>query len=133
MNVTQVLYIGRLSVYCVYMYNNIKALDSITIHPPTHTLSHTQHTHTLQLQFSLAIIHAIHSLYIDCNFPKWMHYTLIGYAFSFICLFTNFYIQTYIKKGRRKRGRREEQPSKAREALANGSAAVNGVEGKKEQ
>lgn len=94
-------------------------------------------THLQLLQFSLAIIHAVHSLYIDCNFPKWMHYTLIGYAFSFICLFTNFYIQTYIKKGGRKRGRREEQPlresSKAAEALANGSVAVNGVEGKKEQ
>jgi hypothetical protein len=64
-----------------------------------------------------------------------MHYTLIGYAFSFICLFTNFYIQTYIKKGGRKRVRREreEHPSEAREALANGSAAVNGVEGKKKQ
>ena len=116
------------------MYN-IKALDSNHMHtsfPPS--LHHTHSLiHTLQLQFSLAIIHAIHSLYIDCNFPKWMHYTLIGYAFSFICLFTNFYIQTYIKKGGRKRGRREEQPSKAREALANGSATVNGVEGKKEQ
>ena len=60
------------------------------------SLSHTQ------LQFSLAIIHALHSLYIDCNFPKWMHYTLIGYAISFIILFTNFYMQTYIKKGRRR-------------------------------
>ena len=58
-------------------------------------------TCTLQLQFSLAIIHALHSLYIDCNFPKWMHYTLIGYAISFILLFTNFYMQTYIKKSRR--------------------------------
>ena len=55
-----------------------------------------------QLQFTLAIIHAIHSLYIDCNFPKWMHYTLIGYAISFIILFTNFYIQTYLKKGKKR-------------------------------
>ncbi|XP_064400012.1 very long chain fatty acid elongase 4-like [Halichondria panicea] len=58
-------------------------------------------THLQLLQFSLAIMHAIHSLYIDCNFPKWMHYTLIGYAISFIILFTNFYIQTYIKKGKK--------------------------------
>lgn len=55
----------------------------------------------LQLQFSLAIIHAVHSLYIDCNFPKWMHYTLIGYAISFIILFTNFYIHTYVKRGKK--------------------------------
>ena len=57
---------------------------------------------SFQLQFSLAIIHAIHSLYIDCNFPKWMHYTLIGYATSFIILFTNFYVKTYIKHRDRK-------------------------------
>ena len=110
------------------MSNHPSNPTPLSTHTHTHTRTHTCH---LQLQFSLAIIHAIHSLYIDCNFPKWMHYTLIGYAFSFICLFTNFYIQTYIKKGGRKR---REQPSKAvGEALANGSAVVNGMEGKKDQ
>lgn len=43
----------------------------------------------------------MHSLYIDCNFPKWMHYTLLGYASSFIALFTNFYIHAYIRGKRR--------------------------------
>lgn len=91
------------------------------------------------MQFSLAIIHAVHSLYIDCNFPKWMHYTLIGYAFSFICLFTNFYIHAYIKKGSRRRRARVElsatSTEQREEVLANGSAAVtvNEVEGKKDQ
>ncbi|KAL5502213.1 hypothetical protein EMCRGX_G008949 [Ephydatia muelleri] len=57
-------------------------------------------THLQLLQFSMAIIHAAHSLYIDCDFPKWMHYTCIGYAISFVVLFTNFYIHAYIKKSR---------------------------------
>lgn len=38
------------------------------------------------------------SLYIDCDFPKWMHYTLIAYASSLIVLFINFYIHAYCKK-----------------------------------
>lgn len=59
-------------------------------------------THLQLLQFTLAIIHSVHALYIDCNFPKWMQYTLIGYATSFIFLFTNFYIHAYLKrKGKR--------------------------------
>lgn len=70
-------------------------------------------------------MHAIHSLYIDCNFPKWMHYTLIGYAISFIILFTNFYIHTYIMRGRKKRSKVTEGSGVA---VANGTApaAANG-------
>ena len=68
-------------------------LSSFHHHPPPF----------VQLQFSLAIIHGIYSLYIDCNFPKWMHWTLIGYAISFIILFTNFYIHTYVIKQGKKR------------------------------
>ena len=66
-----------------------------------------------------------------------MHFTLIGYAFSFICLFTNFYIKTYIKKGRRRRGEAKAATSSSSqgEGLANGSPVhTNGVvEGKKDQ
>lgn len=76
-----------------------------------------------QLQFSLCIIHAVHSLYIDCNFPKWMHYTLIGYATSFLVLFTNFYIHAYIKK----RGRKAKAQRSAREASSQVEQEANGV------
>lgn len=59
----------------------------------------------LQLtQFSLAIAHTGRSIYSGCEFPNWMHWALIGYSFSFIILFSNFYIQTYNKGGRRKAG-----------------------------
>ncbi len=72
----------------------------------------------MQLQFTLAIIHCSHSVYIDCDFPKWMHYTLIGYAISFIILFTNFYIHTYIMRGGQKKMKNQ-----------NGSVVANGVSG----
>ena len=52
------------------------------------------------MQFALVILHTAHSIYIDCNFPKWMHYALIGYATSFVVLFTNFYLHAYVKKSR---------------------------------
>ena len=52
----------------------------------------------LQAQFTGALLQCVYSLYIDCNFPKWMHYILLGYATSFVILFTNFYIIAYSKK-----------------------------------
>lgn len=53
----------------------------------------------LQLaQFCVVIIHTANSLYIECPSPRWMHWALIGYATSFIFLFSNFYIQTYLEK-----------------------------------
>jgi elongation of very long chain fatty acids protein 4 len=83
-------------------------------------------THIQLLQFSLAIIHCMHSLYIDCNFPKWMHYTLIGYATSFIILFTNFYLHTYVKnKNKNKR--------KGKTAGGGDYRQTNGVSAKKTQ
>ena len=54
----------------------------------------------LQAQFTGALLQCVYSLYIDCNFPKWMHYILLGYATSFIILFTNFYLIAYTKKGK---------------------------------
>lgn len=72
-----------------------------------------------QIQFSLAIIHCMHSLYIDCNFPKWMHYTLLAYATSFIILFTNFYIHAYVK-GKRRGGAGNKRTTTIASQQANG-------------
>ncbi|XP_030641833.1 elongation of very long chain fatty acids protein 4-like [Chanos chanos] len=47
------------------------------------------------IQFHVTIGHAAHSLYMDCPFPAWMQWALIGYAVTFIILFANFYYQTY--------------------------------------
>lgn len=79
----------------------------------------------LQIQFHFTIGHTALSLYVDCDFPHWMHYSLICYAITFIVLFANFYYQTY----RRQQPRRD--ASKAGRALSNGtfnglSKAANG-------
>lgn len=87
-----------------------------------------------QIQFHFTIGHTALSLYVNCDFPHWMHYSLICYTITFIILFANFYYQTY----RRQQPRRD--ASKAGRALSNGtfnglSKAANGavVTGSKEE
>ncbi|MBW02315.1 Elongation of very long chain fatty acids protein 4, partial [Eschrichtius robustus] len=71
-----------------------------------------QYLTMLQLvQFHVTIGHTALSLYTDCPFPKWMHWALIAYAVSFICLFLNFYVRTY------------QEPKKAK----TGKTAANGI------
>ncbi|KAI1885565.1 hypothetical protein AGOR_G00205110 [Albula goreensis] len=66
------------------------------------------------IQFHVTIGHTALSLYIDCPFPHWMHWALIGYAITFIILFGNFYYQTYRRQPRR------EAPAKGGKAVTNG-------------
>jgi len=52
----------------------------------------------LQLvQFFICCLSCFVSLYVDCDFPKWMHFALLFYAISLIILFLNFYIKAYMK------------------------------------
>ncbi|MXQ97816.1 hypothetical protein E5288_WYG013834 [Bos mutus] len=72
------------------------------------------------LQFVLTIIQTSCGVIWPCTFPLGWLYFQIGYMISLITLFTNFYIQTYNKKGvsRRREHQKDHQ---------NGSvAAVNG-------
>ncbi|KAE8603121.1 hypothetical protein XENTR_v10014225 [Xenopus tropicalis] len=72
----------------------------------------------LQLvQFHVTIGHTALSLYIDCPFPKWMHWALIVYAITFIILFVNFYYRTY---------NAPKAPAKSGKSLINGKTSVNG-------
>ncbi|XP_077994822.1 very long chain fatty acid elongase 4-like [Glandiceps talaboti] len=95
----------------------------------------------LQLvQFVIGIAHAVQSLYFGCDFPEWMHYALIGYATSFIVLFTNFYFHAYIIKKRDRRARAKVQQNGSSkyngEVSQNGDAVANGhtsLENKKDQ
>lgn len=59
-------------------------------------------THYQLVQFAWAMTHCVVSLYIGCDFPAWMQYACLGYAASFFILFSNFYLQSYMKKGPRK-------------------------------
>nr|KAG5709167.1 hypothetical protein BaRGS_028623 [Batillaria attramentaria] len=54
------------------------------------------------VQFMVGIVHAVYSLVSGCEFPKWMHWALIFYAFTILMLFLNFYFHAYIKAQRRK-------------------------------
>lgn len=42
------------------------------------------------------MILGINGIRTGCDFPLWMHYTLIIYMLSFIALFGNFYVKAYI-------------------------------------
>lgn len=56
----------------------------------------------LQIQFVLGIIHTAQSIYVQCDFPAWMQWTLLAYAFTILSLFLNFYYQAYIKSASNK-------------------------------
>ncbi|XP_061180317.1 elongation of very long chain fatty acids protein 4-like isoform X1 [Saccostrea echinata] len=75
----------------------------------------------LQLtQFYIGMVYAFSSLYLDCDFPKWMQYFGLFYGGTIITLFLNFYIQEYIKK------HNEKYKKKTDAAVANGAANQNG-------
>ena len=99
--------------------------------PPPHP---PHHPHRLQIQFHVTIGHTALSLYVDCDFPHWMHYSLICYAITFIVLFGNFYYQTYRRQQpRRDASTSSTSASRAGKALPNGtfnglgSKAANGA------
>ncbi|VEN60246.1 unnamed protein product [Callosobruchus maculatus] len=51
------------------------------------------------IQFTCALILGMNGIRTGCDFPLWMHYTLIIYMLSFIVLFGNFYVKAYMEKG----------------------------------
>lgn len=85
-----------------------------------------------QIQFHVTIGHTALSLYVNCDFPHWMHYSLICYAITFIVLFGNFYYQTYRRQQPRRDASSSSSSSKAGKAISNGtfnglSKAANGA------
>jgi len=58
---------------------------------------------TLQMvQFVTFFVHACFPLFFECDFPKIFSYVILFHGALFFVLFANFYIQAYIKKGRKK-------------------------------
>merc|ERR1712010_130856 len=53
-------------------------------------------------QFVTFFIHACFPLFIECDFPKIFSYVILFHGAMFFVLFANFYIQSYIKKEKRK-------------------------------
>ena len=51
------------------------------------------------VQFVLVFVHAMVPIFYDCNFPKVFSYVILSHGALFFALFSNFYIQSYTKKG----------------------------------
>ncbi|XP_034287744.1 elongation of very long chain fatty acids protein 4 [Pantherophis guttatus] len=75
------------------------------------------------LQFHVTIGHTALSIYIDCPFPKWMHWGVIFYASTFIVLFGNFYYRTYKMPKQTKELKQKEKNGKITNGvIANGTS-----------
>jgi len=48
------------------------------------------------IQFTVGVVLGLNAIITGCQFTRWMQYVFVGYAFSFIILFSNFYNQAYI-------------------------------------
>ncbi|XP_012942546.2 elongation of very long chain fatty acids protein 4 isoform X2 [Aplysia californica] len=83
------------------------------------------------IQFVAGIIHALQSLVVQgCNFPEWMHWALITYAFTILLLFLNFYFHAYLKAQHSKRTKGGANGSSANGHVKNGN--VKGLDEKEE-
>ncbi|KAI2796949.1 hypothetical protein RDWZM_004321 [Blomia tropicalis] len=47
------------------------------------------------VQFGIALVHACIPLFVDCGFPKFFIYVLVGHAVFFFGMFLNFYRRSY--------------------------------------
>jgi len=52
----------------------------------------------VQLQFAVVLVHTLNSMYIDCEFPRWGQYILCGQMTLMLTMFSNFYLQAYLKR-----------------------------------
>ncbi|CAF1564925.1 unnamed protein product [Rotaria magnacalcarata] len=55
------------------------------------------------IQFIAVILHSSINLLTPCNFPKIFDVAFLVYGMSILLLFSNFYLQNYIKKGKDKK------------------------------
>jgi len=51
------------------------------------------------LQFASFTLHAIQPIFIDCGFPPFYCFVILGHGAMFFAMFANFYVQAYLKKG----------------------------------
>lgn len=53
---------------------------------------------SFQLQFTLVFFHSAQVLMYDCGYPKLVAVLLLIHSIIFFALFSDFYIQAYIRK-----------------------------------
>lgn len=110
----------------MYTYYGMSAVQSLRKY-----LWWKRHLTQFQLiQFCILLCHGVVSLYVKCDYPLWMQCSLVLYMVSFLVLFSNFYIHSYLAKRHRKHERQVveyENNKENSEAVANGDIVANGV------
>ncbi|XP_019638500.1 PREDICTED: elongation of very long chain fatty acids protein 2-like [Branchiostoma belcheri] len=76
------------------------------------------------LQFFIVIFHTYRGIYKSCGYILWLQYFLGVYMFSLVALFTNFYMQSYIKK--RPSSKDQKDVDKNKNVYQNGASAAHG-------
>ncbi|XP_037534765.1 elongation of very long chain fatty acids protein 5 [Nematolebias whitei] len=83
------------------------------------------------IQFSLTICHTAFAAIWPCGFPiRWLYFQ-ISYMFSFIILFSNFYIQTYKKQSASRRKEHQLGSAASTNGHANGTPSTEYAAAKK--
>ncbi|XP_046644160.1 elongation of very long chain fatty acids protein-like [Daphnia pulicaria] len=86
-----------------------------------------KHLTSMQMiQFIAVFIHSAQLFFIDCNYPKILAYAMCFNALMFLSLFSNFYIQAYIKRRRLPTVKKEDD-------AANGKSKVTSHKAEKEK
>jgi elongation of very long chain fatty acids protein 4 len=67
------------------------------------------------IQFFVGVSIGIHLITSGCQFTRWMQYVFSTYAFSFIILFGNFYLNEYTKKQHMKSEHKQQEISKIKQ------------------
>lgn len=77
------------------------------------------------IQFCLTMFQTALAVVWPCGFPMGWLYFQISYMFSFIVLFSNFYIQTYKKRGDAQKKGHQNGSSASANGHANGTASMD--------
>jgi elongation of very long chain fatty acids protein 4 len=48
-------------------------------------------------QFVFALIMGVNAIFIGCDFPMWMQYSMVLYMVSFLVLFSRFFYFEYLE------------------------------------
>lgn len=81
------------------------------------------------IQFAAGVSVGIHLIVSGCQFTRWMQYVFVGYALSFLLLFSDFYKNAYMLRGdgRRPDSKKDKEKLMNKKTDMNGSAESNGA------
>lgn len=82
------------------------------------------------IQFLITFSHTMYVIVTPCDFPFWGKGLLASYMIAMFTLFSNFYIQSYIKKGSGRGAKGDAPPSKVTNGVSNGFSSHSYTNGK---